>query len=466
MAFERFPDEVLIGIVHYVGLDGRVSSWRNLTSVNRTLHCIVTPLLYEQFTEANYSSAPKLLRTVLANPNLATGIRRYKGSGIPNAHPQDHVRSLSLLYAAPTFIRNLHQSVLEKGGLVEGEFLDVSALQEVDFFNFQETMKRIGCQDRKDWVSDIRKGKWHAVTSMLLLLLTNLEELELLEYRHDIEAGYLEYALGIAARLQSYTFTSHFSLKHLTRVSLSACPPPQRMDPFKPLPDPEYLYLADVIPFFKLPSIKSMSISRLVAVEGNDYVPPDFPSKDLKFTTRELELTESCLEMWRFAQLLRTFTCLRRLVYNHVAERVDFLPQEIGRAILHLTPCLEELVVSYAVEENGYNNSPEKIGSLAMFEKLRKIEIEGPILLGYPSSWDGSMPDIQLCNILPRPLETLVMSPSDSQVHEEHLRGLILAEEKKFSDLKRVEMRRLGKSIKDPEGLKMEYKAKGVELVL
>ena len=76
------------------------------------------------------------------------------------------------------------------------------------------------------------------------------------------------------------------------------------------------------------------------------------------------------------------------------------------------------------------------------------------------------MPVIRLCDILPRALESLVTSPSDCPCHEEHLRELLRVKEEMFPELKRVEMKWLGRSLNDPKGLKREFKAKGVKLLL
>lgn len=462
MSFDRLPDETLVEIINCVGHDGLVSSFRNLAIVNRTLHRIVTPLLYEQFTEASTSSAPRFLRAVLANPQLAEGVRSYKGYGLPNPAPENFVRTMDMLWPG-------QKSKSE----MSGKFLDLSGFQEGDFDRLQETMKRLGCQDRTEWISDIRKGQWHAVTSMILLLLTNLENFEVEDYRDDAETGHVEYALGIAARLQKYAFTRQFALKHLTTVSLAGGPHPSKKDdPVSLGPslwsstssETGYLYISDVLPFLKLSSVQSMSISRLAAVEGCGRTSAEYLAGSPEISITDLEMTDSVLEMGEFESFLRSFSCIRRLSYEHVAAREDFLPQEIGKSISHLKHCLEELDISSEVEENGYNTSPQQIGSLAGFDKLRRIDLAGPDLLGYPNWEDGATPDIKLINILPKSLETLVVGASDSQGEERHLRELLAAKEKDFPYLKRVKVKWRG--IHDPEGMKRDFIAKGVKLTL
>lgn len=354
---------------------------------------------------------------------------------------------------------------------MDGEFLDVSELTEADFAACREAMRLMDTKPERieNWMSRIRKGKWHALTSLLLLHLPNLEDIEMIDYRHD-EAGDMEYALGIAARLQASGVSTQFSLEHLTDVSISAFTPPEDDEPntFGHSPTPENLYFCDIVPFLRLPSVQSVAISRLSIGDARDrgFFPPK--ESDGKFGTKELEITDSCIEMWSLVLFLRLFTSLRRLSYNHVAEEQesDFLPQEIGKAIVHLHPCLEELEISGMCQQNGKYTTPDRIGSLAGFEKLRRIEVEGPTLFGSLDVEDESMPVFRLCDILPRALETLVLSPSDSLCHEEHLRELLKVKEEKFPELKRIEMKWLGRSLGDPEGLKMDFKAKGVKILL
>lgn len=108
----------------------------------------------------------------------------------------------------------------------------------------------------------------------------------------------------------------------------------------------------------------------------------------------------------------------------------------------------------------------KEIGSLAGFERLKSIDVEGPILFGYPDPEDESMPVLRVCDILPRALESLDVSLSDSPCHEDHLKELLRVKEEKFPELKRVKMRGLGRSFNDPKGLKSEFKAKGVKILL
>jgi hypothetical protein len=57
-----------------------------------------------------------------------------------------------------------------------------------------------------------------------------------------------------------------------------------------------------------------------------------------------------------------------------------------------------------------------------------------------------------------------MVSCSDSPIKEEHLKELILARDERFPRLKKIEVKWRG--IKDPGGLKRDYKAKGVDLLL
>jgi hypothetical protein len=443
MAFERLPTETLIDIVKYAGIDGTTSSWLSLASCNQNLNRIVTPMLYLNFTEMGRNSVPKLLRTVLANTQLATYVRRYTGPGFPNR-----------------------------------EFLDVSELAQADFAAcqervnaFQETLKGTGAalEDIENWMPRIRQGRWHAVTSMLLLLLPNLEGIEMIDYRHD-EAGDMEHALGIAARLQGSGILTQFSLEHLTDVSLSPFAQPDVAEADDPLgfylwPESEYLHFSDIMPFLRLPSVQSVAVSRLAVDNARDrrlVCPPE----NYQFSTKKLEIANSCLDAWWLITFLRLFTSLRKLSYNHVAreqENPDFLPQEIGQAIAHLHPCLEELEISNLGEESGEWTTAREIGSLAQFERLKSIDVDWSILFGFPSGLDGSTPVVRLCEVLPKALERLVLRHSGGMCCEENLRELLWVVEERFPELKRIEMK--GTHCNDSGALTRDFKAKGVELL-
>ena len=444
MAFERLPTETLIDIVKYAGIDGTTSSWLSLASCNQTLNRIVTPMLYLKFTEAGRKSVPKLLRTVLANTHLATYVRRYTGSGFPNR-----------------------------------DFLDVSDLAQADFAAcqervnaFQETVKGTGAalEDIENWMPRIRQGRWHAVTSMLLLLLPNLEGIEMIDYRHD-EAGDMEHALGIAARLQGSGISTQFSLEHLTDISLSPFAQPEVAEAEDPLgfylwPESEYLHFSDIMPFLRLPSVQSVAVSRLAVDNARDRLGV-FPTENCQFSTKELEITSSCLEGWGLITFLRLFTSLRKFSYSHFGreyEDTDFLPQEFGQAIAHLLPCLEELEISGAWEEFEELTTAREIGSLAEFERLKSIDVDWSTLFGYPSDEDGSLPVVRLCEVLPRALERLVLRHSGGLCCEETLRELLCVVEERFPELKRIEMR--GSHRNDSGALTRDFKAKGVELLI
>jgi hypothetical protein len=305
---------------------------------------------------------------------------------------------------------------------------------------------------------------------MLLLLLPNLEGIEMIDYRHD-EAGDMEHALEIAARLQGSGISTQFSLEHLTDVSLSPFVQPEVAEAEDPLgfylwPESEYLHFSDILPFLRLPSVQSVAVSRLAVDNARDRLGV-FPTENCQFRTKELEITSSCLEAWGLITFLRLFTSLRKFSYSHVGredEDTDFLPQEFGQAIAHLLPCLEELEISGAWEEFEELKTAREIGSLAEFERLKSIDVDWSTLFGFPSGEDGSMPVVRLCEVLPRALERLVLRHSGGLCCEENLRELLWVVEERFPKLKRIEMR--GSHRNDSGALTRDFKAKGVELLI
>lgn len=435
MAFNRIPTEALIDIFKYAGVDETISSWRSLASVNQRFNGIVIPMLYSRFDETSRSSVPRFLRTALANPELANHVRIYVGSGIAS-----------------------------------GESLDVSTLGESDFEACKTIVERMEPRPEMvaDWMLRIREGNWHALTSILLVLLSNLEDLELIGYRED-EAGHMRCALGMSARLQQSGTTGQFSLEHLTDISLSAPTPQEEYEPYgsRLTPEPEYLCFSDTVPFLMLPSVDSVAISRLSSgeMEHNGWAAA-ISHEPLNLRVRDLELNDTCLDMDWLHRFLHHFPLLRRFSYNHVAEEQgpDFLPQRIGRAIAHLRPCLEELEISSLCEQNGKYTTPREIGSLAGFERLRSIDVEGNILFGDIDPEDWSTPLWNLGDILPGTLESLIIRNFDSQSFD--LRELLPVKEEKFPELKRVQVKGLGWWLDNPKRLRREFKAMGVKLIL
>ena len=463
MAFERLTNELLIEIVKYATLDGSVSTLRNLASVNQILNCIATPILYSKFDEVSCTSVPKLLRAILENPELATYVRSYTGHGIWNRSLKEKLELVAMLRQGG--------KMLEAGRLSqEEEALDVSEWDDDDFAACRETLRMIELDIEldsemvEDWMSRIGEGKWHAMTGLLLLLLPNLEDIEMIDYRFDQE-GDMEFALGIPAVLQESETSSQFALGHLTDVSLSAYMPHDNDDPYGSREESEYLNFDDVMPFLTLPSVESVAISGLSNEMGQ--FGSSMP-QDTNFGIKDLEINNTCLDMWYLIRLLRFFPFLRRFSYNHVAKEyeTDFLPQEIGKAIAHLRPCLEELELSSMCERNGQYDMPTEIGSLAGFESLKNIDVEGDILLGYPDIEDDSRPVLHLPDILPRTLESLRIGPTGFPSCEEHLAELLLVKDEKFPALKKINMVGLGRPLTDPRGLRREFKAKGVRLIL
>ena len=273
MSLERLSNEILTEIVKYASIDGSISSWRNLACVNRTLNSIAIPMLYSSFSEESRTSVPKLLRTVLANPQLATYVRTYTGYGISNEPSPETNQLVAML--------RQRKQMVEAGRLCqEGGFLDVSDLEDADFEVCREILNWMEFDPGRieDWMSRICEGKWHALTSLLLILLPNLEDVEMIDYRYD-EGGDMEYALGEAARLQVSGIKSELLLEHLSDISLTAFMPPDDDEPygFGQQQERDYLYFVDVMPFLKLPSVESVAISGLSSESGPYYGASSLP---------------------------------------------------------------------------------------------------------------------------------------------------------------------------------------------
>jgi hypothetical protein len=168
MLLNTLPDDLLIDIANYVGLDSHFDadtrslfpdsiSLCKLALCSRRLNIFTTPILYRTImgTNRRRHAVPMLLKRILASPELGKQVKRYIGSNL--------------------------------GGI---RLIDMSSYTEEDYVRAQLAIARFG-NTRKQWMRKVIAGHGDVVTALLFTLLPNLEQLVMFSYqkghRDDIE---------------------------------------------------------------------------------------------------------------------------------------------------------------------------------------------------------------------------------------------------------------------------------------
>lgn len=179
MAFNQLSPELIICIAE----KAETSALHTLSLTSRNLNLIATPILYANITLRQRSTS-SFLRTTLENPRLA-----------------EHVKEL---FRKPS-TAHLGNSVLKKDDLerCHNVIHDLSASPA----------------RTASWKSAVGRGDWHAMTSLLLILLPNLEEVTLFVYMGALHIGH---GFAVAGLLQDSAISKSFAMASLKRVSLSS----------------------------------------------------------------------------------------------------------------------------------------------------------------------------------------------------------------------------------------------------
>lgn len=175
------------------------------------------------------------------------------------------------------------------------------------------------------------------------------------------------------------------------------------------------------------------------------------------------------------------FSALKKLCYHHNFRKSDeqdadnFLPQYF--IIDHLASTLQELTLSDDEKLPIYEDEEYKpIGSLARFEKLRKIMIHSPALLGAGGEVDSEeySEERSLVEVLPKSIEKLALLRCGGN-ELQYLRELLYLRAESVPVLKYVYLsfdRYLNRQFTEEENWRLEakkikedFEAAGIELV-
>ncbi|PMD60710.1 uncharacterized protein K444DRAFT_612408 [Hyaloscypha bicolor E] len=387
MSLYKLSDDILLEIAEWVNTNGYIPDYSSVTErgtkflaslvlCSRRLNSIATPVLYRTFVQTKYGALPAFLRTILEKPQLGALVKDIVVSEIDE------------------------EESMEMGGLSRQEIERLGLRADV-LDHFESEMS--------NWIDDLEAGKWQAVAALLILLLPGLEEIVIASYHGPdlVRNGYINTALAYAAH-QQLTPHSQQALKNLKTVSMAYCDTESGMS------------MEAILPFCALPSVTA---ARIHMASDDEFTP-----SSQRYQTKDLQINSSNIASGALINILRCFPDLKKLFYENGGSIVgceDFLPQYLGRAIEHLKGCLEELTV---LDQGGYMGNDEEqeaIGSLAGFQKLRRVAMDYDCLLKADSQINDENEDEdegdgdgkpRLVNVLPPSLEFLAVARCEPDI--------------------------------------------------
>ena len=345
--------------------------------------------------------------------------------------------------------------------------LDEFDFSEDDLELFKTSISRTTTSEDEafSWFCRAEEGDWHALTTILLLNLPNLEVFNIASYNNfrleivdGIDPGAIGSLFEKAACLQITGDQSLGALNSLEMVSVEYA-------------DTEMgLSFGDIVPFLKLPSVQTFRVHMLDGTEDHESMTGN------RFGTQELILGYSSVEPAAFAQFLPCFDSLETLSYYHAGAIVgcsEFLPQSIAIGIQHLKHCLRSLEV-FGEPEDTYDERALAFGSLRGFECLVSISMVQKILLGPGILLDEDSEDdddpVHLWDILPASLIRLKMTECHGEIMDE-FEGLLGQKLNLTPNLEHVEFRFSGALFDEAiamnaRGLKDQAETSGISLVM
>jgi hypothetical protein len=387
MSLYKLSDDILLEIAEWVNTNGYIPDYSSVTErgtkflaslvlCSRRLNSIATPVLYRTFVQTKYGALPAFLRTILEKPQLGALVKDIVVSEIDE------------------------EESMEMGGLSRQEIERLGLGADV-LGNFE--------REKSNWIDDIEAGKWQAVAALLILLLPGLEEIVIASYHGPdlVRNGYINTALAYAAH-QQLTPHSQQALRNLKTVSMAYCDTESGMS------------MEAILPFCALPSVTA---ARIHMASDDEFTP-----SSQRYQTKDLQINSSNIASGALINILRCFPDLKKLFYENGGSIVgceDFLPQYLGRAIEHLKGCLEELTV---LDQGGYMGNDEEqeaIGSLAGFQKLRRVAMDYDCLLKADSQINDENEDEdegdgdgkpRLVKVLPPSLEFLAVARCEPDI--------------------------------------------------
>ncbi|KAJ5323142.1 hypothetical protein N7452_011431 [Penicillium brevicompactum] len=219
------PRDILYSIFEFLS----PAEFYALCLVHTKVRVVATKFLYENIQmiweqENHYDPPPvtKLLRTLVARPHLATHIRNLQLTGLPTKHPA-LVRTIRLVPISPT---ELSESI--------------------------SFIQKSGVPYRDLWIQELQRGRLDAVVALLLAQMPNLQCLRLgsaFTQRSEIIGMVLRSAI---LEPVDYGLPDFRHLQHVTYL-LKVGRDYAR--------DHEVKNTADLLPFFYLSNVKSLSLA-------------------------------------------------------------------------------------------------------------------------------------------------------------------------------------------------------------
>ena len=378
MSLNKLSADLLLEIVEWVGTDtygpktnsiisGGNSHLSRLAPCSRRLNEVVAQVLSKttRLRQTGTQATPAILKRLLERSDFAAQVTKFTGTTVSTAVP------------------------LDMSSYTEADFdhcydvIDVSSKGVVDMIR----------------VAKVRSGCWDALTSVLLLYLPNLEELEIVvngSSRHLYTPG----AIISAGHLQQNGPTYEhgiFSMKRLRSVA------------FKGFGGPTAIVRSDeVIRWLFIPSITDVSI------EGMRYSRDRQPILYHNTTTLSLVSAQRDSNYIGLETFLQPFPRLQRLRYKEETRQFHTtgLPTLLPSGLTNVKYSLEELVVLNEYQwdpetplNNRYRAMPSRIDSLADFVNLKSIVAYSSLLM--KKNGETLLASDSLVDILPESLQRL-----------------------------------------------------------
>jgi hypothetical protein len=365
MALNKLPDELVLRVVYQLESPKDLS---NLALCSHHLHAIAIPILYSSFAENEKQFTWVFLCTLWKRPDLARFVKSFTRT------------SWSVYWSPPDWLDS-HRD-------------DVKDILEMVFATSEDK------SEKNLWLWDFYSGEnWDAVTAFVLLLLPNITTLKLPESPRP--STWVTKALHRACKFQDSNTSSPYSLSHLRDVELAA----------------DYWARGDVfadivVPFLRLQSLRRFTCAGLWLRQRN--------IESLRGSTSNVthfSLPCSDINSLVLAELLKCLPRLVHLTYCHNSMDTEeegaarpFIPRAVRDGLMPSRFFLEELVLVNHEEEwedFAFEVVPLPLGSLAEFEKLRKIDATVYTLVGRENSHQYC--NVQFVESLPQSLEILVL---------------------------------------------------------
>lgn len=280
------------------------------------------------------------------------------------------------------------------------ETLFVANFTQDDFARCAEVLqKATNTGSSPEPMERLKLGEWNPWVALILCHAPYLEEIQLFGQGYEVSGFlFIDQVLAAAARLQESKASSELSLSSLRSASI-------------------YYYgdefghgIEAILPYISLNSMEKVSATQVMLDEGDEVDPG--PTCHLK----DLDLTGT-LDGDKAIEYFRRFKSLEQFKYWHEGATVgdaDFLPQRWGRAIAHLAPTLQKLVLDGEPDSNQ-DEQPDALGPLIKFQCLKELSTNCDILFG-PNVDINGVQTVRLIDILPKSLERLCISLCGPQV--------------------------------------------------